>query len=174
MQHTCVQFSLVLSILRCSYTLVVQLWWLHLCRCVIGCRAVVVVPVLLSQLQLQFQGYLGCNCRVYTCIVVADAAWLPMQCLHLHCCCGCCMRTGAVDAQVLFLQLLRANDCNGIPEHVQGTGALQRECVRGPLKMCHGEGHQDGFRPAVLCTAVPHLPLLVMFVCPDGHIGLIC
>ena len=134
--------------------------------------AVVATPALLSQLQLQSQYYL--SCRVYTCIVVADAAYLPMQCLHLHCCCSCCIGTGAAVAQVLFLQLLRANDCNGTPEHVQGTGAPQGECVRGPLKMCHGEGHQDGFGPAVLCTAMPHLPLLVMFVCADGHIGLTC
>ena len=77
-------------------------------------------------------------------------------------------------AQVLFLQLLRANDCNGTPEHVQGTGAPRGECVKGPLKTYHGEGRQDGIGPAVLCTAVSHLLLLTELVCPDGLIGLTC
>ena len=134
------------------------------------CMPVVVTPALLLQLQLRSQGYLCCNCRVYTCIVVADAAWLPMQCLHLHCCCGCCIGTRAAVAPVLLLQLLHANSCNGTPEHMQGIGAPRGECVKGLLKTCHGEGHQAGFGSAVLCTAVPHLPLPVMFVCPDGHI----
>ena len=75
-------------------------------------------------------------------------------------------------APVLFLQLLHAKGCNGTSEHVQGTGTARGEYVRGPLKMYHGEGHQDGFGPAVICTAMPHLPLLVTFVCADGHIGL--
>lgn len=77
-------------------------------------------------------------------------------------------------APVLFLQLLHANGCNGIPEHVQSTRTPQGECVRGSLKTCYGEGHQDGIGPAVLCTAVPHLLLLVTFVRSDGHIGLTC
>ena len=136
--------------------------------------AVVVTPALLSQLQLQLQAYLGYNCRVYACIVVADAAWLPKQCLHLHCCCDCYIGTGAAIAPILCLQLLRANGCNGASEHVQGIGASRGEWVRGPLKMGSGEGHQDGFGQAVLSTAAPHLPLLAAFVCPDGPICLTC
>ena len=48
------------------------------------------------------------------------------------------------------------------------------ESARGILKICHGEGHQDEIGPAVLCTDVPHLLLLMALVCPDGLLGLTC